>query len=310
MGDTVLVMTDAEDYTADLVIAVLQERGMKVVRLDPGAGPIRMAATLTGSGWSNTVGDEHRALDLEAVVSVLWRWPTIPAGHPDIRDPVQRAWAAREDAAALFGVLKALPVRWINHPDRIAAADSKPGQLVTAAGCGLTVPRTLITSSGAAVRQWDAPKGELLYKAFFAQGTDENQMILASRVEPAVLPDELGAASIFQEVIHGQSVRVTVVGDRVFAAAISGTDALDWRTAPELAFTPIEPPDTVKSDILKYMRRYGLEYGAFDFVRSTETGVWVFLECNPSGMYGFVELKTGLKVTAAIADRLCEPMPE
>lgn len=37
-------------------------------------------------------------------------------------------------------------------------------------------------------------------------------------------------------------------------------------------------------------------------------GRWVFLECNPSGMYGFVEIQVGLPITEAFADHLCEPV--
>ncbi|MGH3994158.1 MAG: hypothetical protein ACRDSN_17065, partial [Pseudonocardiaceae bacterium] len=50
----------------------------------------------------------------------------------------------------LGGVLSSLPVLWVNHPARAAAA-SKPVQLTTAASCGLTVPDILITNEPAAL---------------------------------------------------------------------------------------------------------------------------------------------------------------
>ena len=103
-------------------------------------------------------------------------------------------------------------------------------------------------------------------------------------------------------------MRVTVIGEQVFSVAISGSDRLDWRTTLDLEYTPTEVPPAVLAGIREYLRRYGLEYGAFDFICTADTGAWFFLECNPSGMYGFVEIKSGLEVTAAIADRLCQPM--
>ncbi|SCF90374.1 MULTISPECIES: hypothetical protein [unclassified Streptomyces] len=51
------------------------------------------------------------------------------------------------------------------------------------------------------------------------------------------------------------------------------------------------------------LNRLGLPYGAFDFVVTPEDE-WVFLEVNPSGQYGFIEVATGLSITAAIADYL------
>lgn len=307
MGDTVLVMTDATDYTADLIVADLQARCMRVVRLDPGTGPVRMQATLAHGGWRNTIGDEHRVIDLGEVVSVLWRWPSAPAGHPAITDPARRAWAAREDAAAMLGVLKSLPVRWINHPDFAAAANSKPRQLVTATECGLVVPETIVTTSGGAARRW-ARGRDVLFKAFHAQGASEDAMVIATRVDPAELPDTLGSACIFQEVIPGTPIRLTMIGTRVFAVAITGTSDLDWRPVQHrLTFRPTDVPQGVLAGVRQFMNRYGLEYGAFDFIATTDD-VWTFLEINPTGMYGFVEIQSGLSITEAIADRLCEPV--
>lgn len=304
MAGTVLVLTDHEDHTSDLVVAALRDRDVRVMRLDPGSGPVHLDAVLTVDGWRGVVADGHRAARLEDIVGVLWRWPTPPAGHPGIPDPGRRKWAAREDTLGLYGVLKALPVRWVNHPDRAAAANSKPGQLVTASACGLPVPRTLITGSGQAVRAWAAEHGDVLYKAFHAQGADQDAMVTASRVSRADLPDELGAVSMFQQVIRGDNVRLTMVGLSPYAVAISGTDELDWRPVQDkLTYTPTDVPSDVLDAIRKFMGRLGLEYGAFDFI-VTGNG-WLFLEINPTGMYGWIEIRTGLPISAAIAARLC-----
>lgn len=258
MPDTVLVLTDAADYTADLIIADLQARGVLVARLDPGTGPTRIDATLARGRWLDGLGDEHRVIDLGRVASALWRWPTIPAGHPAIDDPARRSWAAREDAAAVFGVLKSLPVRWINHPDLASAANSKPGQLVTAGDCGLAVPDTVVTTSGHAVRRW-ARGRDVLFKAFHAQGVDENAMVVATRVDLNEVPDELGVSCLFQEVIPGTPVRLTVVGNETFAVSITGTSELDWRPEQHrLTFTPIVIPPAVLAGALEFMRRYRL----------------------------------------------------
>lgn len=307
MNGTVLVITDTTDYTADLIVADLNTRGVPVVRIDPGAGPANMKATLARGRWRDGLGDEHRAVDLDTVASVLWRWPTSPTGHPAIDDPARRSWAAREDAAGVLGVLKSLPALWVNHPDLTAAANSKPRQLVTAADCGLVVPATIVTTSGEAVRRW-ARGRDVLFKAFHAQGADEDAMITASRVNPAELPDELGAASLFQEIISGTAVRLTMVGARPFAVTITGTDLLDWRPVQHrLTYTPVAVPPSVLKAVRRFMRRYGLQYGAFDFI-ATDNGTWTFLEINPTGMYGFVEIHSELKITAAICDQLCEPV--
>ncbi|MBX6765597.1 MAG: hypothetical protein IRY90_00300 [Actinomadura rubrobrunea] len=303
---TVLVVTSPDDHTADLIVSELLSRGENVMRLDPGSGFVELEAELTAGQWRNTVRDEHRTFRLEDVVSVLWRWPTPPAGHPPIVDPDRRTWAAREDAAALFGILRSLPVRWINHPDRVAAANWKPVQLTAAADAGLTVPPTLITTSGELARRW-AARRDVLYKAFHAQGVDDCEMVMATPVDPHELPPELGAASMFQEIIGGAQVRATFVGDDAFAVIISGAERIDWRGDPDVTYTITDVPPLVHARVRRYMDRFELEYGAFDFVVEPG-GDWVFLECNPLGMYGFVEIATGLPITTAIATRLCTPV--
>jgi hypothetical protein len=302
----VLVVTDADDHTADLVVSELARRGEQVMRLDPGAGSVKMHAELTAGRWHNVIHDEHRAARLQDVVSVLWRWPTPPAGHPAIVDADQRAWAAREDTAAFHGVLRSLPVRWVNHPGAVAMADFKPVQLTKAVEVGLPVPATLITTSGEEVRRW-AGRREVLYKAFYSQGVDDCQMVMATPVEATDLPHELGAASMFQEIVRGRHVRGTFIGREAFAVVISGAGRIDWRADQNVSYSIIDVPLSVHRSVLLYLDRFGLEYGAFDFVIDS-SGTWVFLECNPLGMYGFVEIVTGLPITKAIADRLCTPV--
>ncbi|MFC5744804.1 MvdC/MvdD family ATP grasp protein [Actinomadura rugatobispora] len=307
-GGTVLILTDHDDHTTDLIVHALHQRDATVVRLDPGTARLRMDARLDGARWRGLVGDEHRAARLEEVTGVLWRWPGAASGHPDIGDPAARAWAAREDALALHGVLSTLPVRWVNHPFAAAAAGHKPGQLLAARGCGLEVPDTLITTSGAGVADWAGGR-PVLYKAAHAQGADEDAMVTAGAVDPAALPDHLGAASCFQPVVAGPSVRLTVVGNRMFAVRITGcpADLIDWRPIQDqLAFIPVPVPEHIAAGVHAFMRHFGLEYGAFDFIDSS--GGWVFLEINPTGMYGFVEIQSGLAITDAITERLLTPL--
>jgi hypothetical protein len=148
----------------------------------------------------------------------------------------------------------------------------------------------------------------VLFKAFHAQGADENAMVIATRVDLAEIPDELGAACLFQEIIPGVPIRLTMVGGKAFAVLITGTSDLDWRPVQHrLTFTPTDIPPDVMAGVREFIRRYRLEYGAFDFI-ATADDAWTFLEINPTGMYGFVEIQSGLPITAAIADRLCEPV--
>jgi hypothetical protein len=296
---TVLVVTRPGDVSADLVVAELARHDIRIVRFDPGDPAVALAVELGGrrNAWRGFVRDEHRAFSPEDVTGVFWRWPTRPAGHPALTDPGERAWAAEEDHAAVHGMLRSVPARWINHPGRVSAAEHKPVQLAAARAAGLSVPPTLVTTSGRAARAWAAGH-DVLYKAFHANGPDDAAMIYAARIEPDALPAVLGTACTFQQVIDGDHIRATVVGAQVFAATVHGAADLDWRATEDADFTPVPAPPTVHRRILRFMAAFRLEYGAFDFVRDRR-GDWVFLECNPTGMWGFLEFATNAPIAAA-----------
>jgi glutathione synthase/RimK-type ligase-like ATP-grasp enzyme len=220
-----------------------------------------------------------------------------------------------EAKLGLGGVLAALDVRWVNHPNRAADASYKPLQLAVAARCGLDVPNTLITNRPDTVHRF-AEGGATVAKALGAPAIVEGggrKTTFTHRLDDTDLADLRGVghtAHQFQRwVPKAFETRLFVVGDRVFAAAIhAGNEAsyVDWRNDyTALRYEPIEPPLDIAARCIAYCAELGLVYGAFDFVIRPD-GRWVFLECNPGGQYGWIEDATDAPITDAIADLLSE----
>lgn len=142
-GQTVLVIAQAQDATADLVIDALLACEVDVARIDIAdfPGSLSLAATperIDSPGWLSSRG---RRIDLSSVHSVYRRQPaqfTFPAGM----SAPERRFATMECTYGLGGVLSAQPWRWIDHPAVVADACYKPRQLRVAARCGLNVPRS------------------------------------------------------------------------------------------------------------------------------------------------------------------------
>lgn len=113
-----------------------------------------------------------------------------------------------------------------------------------------------------------------------------------------------GTMHLFQaRMDKAAGVRVTVIGDQIFAVRID-CDLLDWRTAYSThTYTPIPTPPDVERSIRAYLTHFRLVFGAFDFTLSA-SGTWTFIECNPSGQWAWMEPPTGLPMTAALADLL------
>ena len=312
---TVLVLARDLDPTADRVVTALNERKVPVFRTDLAAFPqkLRMSARLSHTGWDGILANEHRQVRLRDIRSVWYRHPS----HfvlPDGMSGPERKYAADEARHGLGGVLSSLDVLWVNHPAR-ESDTVKPRQLDVARRCGLTVPDSEVTNEPGSVRAFAADVGgALASKALSAAAFVESgrlQMAYTRRIESSELIDLAGVdttAHLFQPFLpKAFEARVTVVGERVFTAAIyAGSDAarVDFRADYDsLDYAVIDPPEQVTAGILAFLKIFGLSFGAFDFI-VTPTDDWIMLECNPSGAYGWLEEALDLPISSALADLL------
>lgn len=314
---TVLVLTrPLSDPCADLVIDELHTRGVPVRRMDPEDFPTQLIASSlleTRHGdWSGTWRGQHQDLCLEDVTAVYYRRPGIPRPHPTL-PAWQAAWAQEEALAGCTGVLSTLRCMWINHPRNNRAADLKPVALATAARCGLRVPRTLITNNPTAARAFisSLPGQVAAYKALTVPGLVNGAQfypVWTRRVELGDITQAVTAtACLFQEWIDKAfEVRLTVVGDRMFAGEIHGDseDArIDFRRDYDsLTYKVCDVPDDVARGVRRLMDVFDLRYAALDFLVSPDTH-WHLVDVNPNGQWGFIpELRQ--PITQALADVL------
>ncbi|MEV4095273.1 ATP-grasp ribosomal peptide maturase [Streptosporangium saharense] len=302
---TVLVITSAEDVTANLVIEVLNDRQVNVVRVDP----VDIGAELTfsarigdiGKDWAGRLRTPSRDIALEEVGGVYYRRPTpYPAGFAHL--PAQQgAFAVAEAQHGFSGILNNLQnAVYINRPLNIRRANFKPAQLQVATRIGLTVPPTLITNDLEQVRNFAATNGPIVYKSFRgAPPTPDGRSsaIWTQRVNPQDLDESVSiTAHLFQrEVRKTADARVTVIGRNVFASRITTPDgALDWRSGDweQLIHDPIDVPEPIKEALYNYLDHFGLVFGAFDFALETiceqNSGSWTFIECNPNGQWAWL----------------------
>lgn len=315
---TVLILARRMDPQVDRVVEELASRDVPVFRTDLAAFPQRLAldAELGPDGWEGTLSTEHREVRLEDIRSVWYRHPS-QFEFPEGMSRPERRHAAAEARVGVAGVLDSLDALWVNRPSREADA-LKPRQLDVARLCGLRVPETKITNVADGVRRFAATiDGPLAGKNLAGAALMESgrvQMAYTRRLESAALADLSGVdttAHLFQRFVADKAfeARVTVVGDKVFAAAIhAGSDAarIDFRADYEnLTYWVVEPPESVLIGISAFMRSFDLVFGAFDFA-VTHKEQWIMFECNPPGAYGWIEDEVGLPITATLADLLTE----
>ncbi|QES41922.1 ATP-grasp ribosomal peptide maturase [Streptomyces venezuelae] len=309
-GRAVLVCTEYEDATADLVIAELNRRRVPVLRFDPGRdfpASAVLAARLGADGWNGRLTVGQRTVDLAAVRALYHRRPSpYPTG---VGEQAGR-FAGQENRRGLGGVLGALSgCSYVSHPQAIARAEYKPAQLAAALKAGFTVPATLITNELVKAKDFCAQQATI-YKPLHAGAywlDDEPAGIWAAPVAADEVDEDVGhSAHLFQaRVPKVADARVVVVGKQVLGARIvAPPGVVDWRAAyRNLRYEAVSCPDVVRGALFRFLAHFGLNFGAFDFA-VTADGTWWFLECNPNGQWAWLEDTAGLPITTAVADLL------
>lgn len=317
--EVVLVLTNPCDTVADRVVQGLRDSGCPVARFDPADMPLRCTMTM-GMGGHDAPPYLYRnygpGIRLDQIKSIWYRrpgsfvLPTYSSGHTE-------RFAASELAMALGGALRSLDCFWMNQPGAIVEADYKIDQLVRAAKIGLSVPDSCVTSQPAHARSFiDDHDGKVVIKVLgdpdiYApnEGADMIGNIFTSRLrvdQPIPLDRVRDAPVLLQEEISKQAdVRVTVVGDVVYAVSIDSQSVkestVDWRRAgPTLPHQIVELSESLRAQLLEIVRSYGLSFAAIDMVLD-KSGEYIFLELNPNGEWGWLERVTDLDISVAVA---------
>jgi glutathione synthase/RimK-type ligase-like ATP-grasp enzyme len=320
MSDAVLVVTHGDDDHAPLVRAELDRMDVEVVWFD--TDDYRGAADLTFSIEKGVVavllrtgGFEHHG---DRFAAVLIRPIRLPLA-PHVIDPEARRVAESELRATLEGALFALePALWMNHPHANRRARSKLLQLSLATRLGFHVPETRVTADPQEIRDlYRSWKGQMVTKLAGGQlsgnTADSLYLIPTTLVTADDLKDEASLSAcpaIYQRrVDRRHELRVTVVGDEVFACRIA-TEKLkptqvDWRELgyKALDLEPCELDGALANRCRALSRELGLEIAGIDLIVTPQNET-VFLEINAVGQWAFVQEATGLPITAAIARRL------
>jgi glutathione synthase/RimK-type ligase-like ATP-grasp enzyme len=315
----VVHVTSSWDTTTDLVLRELAELGVQSIRLNTELFPMHstLAVEVDEALIGSLTTDSGRTIVPDDVRSIYYRrpQPSDYRGLPGFSEE-SRKFAAKESWAALLGFLRATRATWVNHPDANRAAESKLPQLSLARELGLRIPRTMITNNPKTARAFiEALDGHAIAKTVYSPRISESrsELAYAHLLEPSDL-ESLGeletAPCILQEYVEkAAEYRVVVVGDTVLAVEIHSQahpDArVDWRQADytQLEHTATVLPEQVATACIAFTRISRLESASFDLIRGPD-GAYVFLECNPSGEWGWLEAATGLPIARAFARRL------
>jgi glutathione synthase/RimK-type ligase-like ATP-grasp enzyme len=318
---TVLLVTKSTDNeSVELVTSALVARGARVFRLDTDLFPTEVRLALHQPRGRSTLRTGSVELVLGDVDAVWYRRVAIADALPRDMDRQDREAAIKESRATLLGMLESFDCFVMDRVSTVRASEHKARQLELACELGLDVPRTLTTNDPEAVRGfWNLCNGRIVVKALssFAIYDDagREQVVFSTQLAADDLEhlDQLSLAPItFQEHLDKAiELRITLIGGRVFAAAVDSQaldrSRTDWRRGGrELirSWKPYALPAELSQQLLQLTARLGLSYGAADVV-VTPDGRHVFLEINPAGEWFWLDDVFGPRaLSTAIAETL------
>ena len=316
---TILILSNADDAHVPPVARKLDARGERYLRLDPASFPADAAATVAygpNGIERRTLRHADGVLDLSDVKSVWLRRPGRPGTGAD---PRYRDWSLETWSQFLQGLWATMDCLWL--PGDVAAqraAERKVSQLALAARLGWRIPRTVTTSEPREVLDfYEACGGRIIAKAAVPHelkgrgGEEREPYTRPVRRRDLISLGALRHAPVtFQEYVAKRAeLRVTVVGERVFAAEIdsqaSARTQHDWRhyDNDRARYSVHALPPAVAARCVTVTRALGLCYGAIDLIL-TPGGEYVFLEINSNGQWVWVEELTKLPIAEAIAGLL------
>jgi glutathione synthase/RimK-type ligase-like ATP-grasp enzyme len=312
--ENVLIVSTIADVATDAVIRQLSARNIPHVRINTEDYPF--SRTLAFRPAANAEG--CLSLDGQPIPtpSAIWYRRVRTAPKPQSLAEDIYDFCVQENRAAFMGAILGLNARWMSRPAAIWQAEFKPYQLRLASELGLPIPRTIVTNEPAAVRTAFNEFGSMIVKPArtgHVVREGKEYAIFTSRVLREHLEDLNGARlspSIYQELVPKKfDVRVTIVGRKLFAAAIDSQSdpdaAVDWRCTnnPRLPHKRITLPDRLTELLLRLMEALHLSFGAIDLIQTT-SGDYLFLEVNPSGQWLWLDDMLGFGISDSIAEWL------
>jgi glutathione synthase/RimK-type ligase-like ATP-grasp enzyme len=235
----------------------------------------------------------------------------------------EKQFANNETEHILKSILFGLNCYWMSHPNALNQAGWKIEQTKRAKKMGFSVPDSLVTNDPSKVQRFrdKHPEG-IITKAMSSPylGSDEVNVedIEIDMMPTTLITDEMmeGIEGVKEFPTYFQGyvdkafeVRVTIIGNSVFAARLNSQDSeltkVDSRSmAAEIEYSLYNLPDDIACRCLSFIKSYNLEYGAIDLI-VTPKGKYVFLENNPAGQFLYIEqLVPELKMMDCLVNKL------
>jgi hypothetical protein len=308
----VLIITFSNDNECiETVTHHLEKLGAKVIRFNVDLYPTQYAlsSVYENGQWQVSLDHNDQQETLHDVTAVWFRrchhlanelYTVLEKEYlPSVTGDVQQT---------LFGMLEGFGCFSIGSYSMYRRLESKEEQLKIATGLGLKVPDTCISNH---------PEGVIakMQSSFALYREGKEHVVFTNIVRPddIVQLENLQYCPMqFQQKIEKTvELRVTIVGDQVFAFAVDSQQMenarTDWRKEGIALLEQWQPytlPERIREQLLQLTETYQINYGAIDIIVDP-AGDYYFLEINAAGEYFWLDRVVDGQISAQIAKVLC-----
>jgi glutathione synthase/RimK-type ligase-like ATP-grasp enzyme len=294
MRPDVLILSSIYDFASDLVALELKDRGIPFLRLNrEQLDEYEIALDPAGPTLSARHGVNRWQVSPD-LKSVWFRQPVFLRNTPAEPLSPEGQLKLSQWMAFLRGLSVFQNAHWMNAPQATYLAESKPYQLLLARQLGFNVPRTLVGNDALAIAdEFELPFVVKSLDTVLVRDGDDTLFTYTTIQRSHLESNSIRSAPVIaQTLIEPKTdIRVTVVGDTVFAACILGNGrpvSGDWRVLPkdDLSYPDYELDRDTNRRCVDLVVKLGLSFGAIDLVDS-EVGTQ-FIEINPTGEWAWL----------------------
>ncbi|WP_035295404.1 hypothetical protein [Brevibacillus thermoruber] len=304
----VLFVTNKDDFACDYLIYRFLHKQVPYLRLN---SEDITEVSISFQPDNVEVLFDNIKYELSYVKSVYFR--RAPTVFPPALNENDTPFINRERRDFFEGLYCSLDVKWINPVFATYRAERKLLQLNVAEKLGFYIPKTIVSNDPVKILNFVNLCNECIIKPISHGLQITNEGTYSIYTSEITSLDWLETDKLFEspvliqeKISNYRDIRVTVVGDHVFAVEIEKNDpcSVDWR-APDIVkgYRIHQLPEYIIRQIYSLHRVLDLTYSAIDFILTPE-GKYVFLETNPAGEWVWLEKELGLKISDAIIDEL------
>ena len=313
----ILIITNRDDITSDLLVLGLQKRNIPYYRFNTELFPSKIALHIEFMPEFNGFlydKEKDRKIDFYEITSAYYRRPSAPNISSD--GSTRSHFELIESIQQLRGFFLNLDCFWVSDPRKIQIAENKITQLKLAHKIGFKLPKTIISNSSEGVTGFvENSKEDVVIKPVKSGFVGGDEILFTNILDKEAInePDRIARIpSIYQENIKKRyDIRVTVFGNKVFPVEIHSQESLeskiDWRRSGDVNMQQIEHslPEEIKENCVKMIKQFGLQFGAIDLIMTPEDEYY-FLEINPNGQWAWLEQRTSYNLSEVLIDLLLQ----